>query len=205
MDLILFTKASLVGLSIAAPVGPIGLICIQRTLAQGARAGIASGLGAATADGIYGAIGAFGLSAVTQAFASASRPMALFGVVFLGWLGIRFLTARAEERQVAVTSTRDSLRAFASTLVLTLANPTTILSFAAVFAALSGSDILDPGSAGILISGVFFGSAVWWLTLATGVSLIRHRIDASVMQWISRIAGLFLLGFAGWQLHSVVL
>ena len=205
MDLILFGKASFIGLSIAAPVGPIGLICIQCTLAQGAKAGIASGLGAAAADGIYGAIGAFGLSAVTQVFTSASKPMALFGVVFLGWLGIRFLMARAEERTIAVASTKDSFRAFASTLALTLANPTTIFSFAAVFAALSGSDVLDPGSAGILITGVFFGSAVWWLALAAGVSLIRHRIDASVMQRISRIAGLLLLGFAGWQLHNVLL
>jgi len=204
LDLILFGKALIIGLSIAAPVGPIGLICIQRTLTQGARAGIASGLGAATADGIYGAIGAFGLSAATQAFASVSKPMAFLGVVFLSWLGIRFLTAGAEERTVTVATTKDSLRAFASTLALTLANPTTILSFVAIFAALNGSDVLDPGSAGILISGVFFGSAIWWLALATGVSLVKHRIDAAVMQWISRIAGLLLLGFAGWQLHSVL-
>jgi threonine/homoserine/homoserine lactone efflux protein len=205
VDLILFAKASLVGLSIAAPVGPIGLICIQRTLSQGAKAGFSSGLGAATADGIYGAIGAFGLTTVTHAFTSASRTISLVGVVFLGWLGIRFLRAGPPGDSDTPATTRDSLRAFASTLVLTLANPATILSFAAVFAALSGSTILDPNSAGTLIAGVFFGSAIWWLALATGVSRIRHRIDASAMQWISRIAGGFLLGFAGWQLYSVII
>lgn len=205
VDFILFAKASLVGFSIAAPVGPIGLICIQRTLSQGAKAGFASGLGAATADGIYGAIGAFGLSAVTLVFASASKPISLVGVVFLGWLGIRFLRTGQVASSDTPATTSDSLRAFGSTLALTLANPTTILSFAAVFAALSGSTILDPNSAGTLITGVFFGSAIRWLALSAGVSIIRHRIDAPVMQWISRIAGLFLLGFAGWQLYGVVM
>lgn len=204
MDYMLFAKASAVGLSIAAPVGPIGLICIQRTLTQGARAGFASGLGAAAADGIYGAIGAFGLSAVTQVFTSASKPISLAGVFFLGWLGIRSLLAEQFASSDRPATNRDTLKAFASTLVLTLANPTTILSFAAVFAALSGTAILDPNSAGTLVAGVFFGSAIWWLTLSISVSLVKHRIDARAMHWISRTAGLFLLGFAGWQLHSVV-
>lgn len=204
MDLILFGKALLVGLAVAAPVGPIGLICIQRTLTRGIRAGIASGLGAATADAVYGAVGVFGLALVTQLVNEFAWPMSLAGGIFLAWLGLRFLRAGPQDKTPAPVSARDTLHAFLSTLALTLANPMTILSFIAIFAALSGGTVLNQSSGSLLVVGVFLGSALWWLTMAGGVVLIRHRIDPSVITWINRITGLFLLCFAGWQLRSLL-
>lgn len=204
MDLVLFGKALLVGLAVAAPVGPIGLICIQRTLTRGIRAGLASGLGAATADAIYGAVGVFGLALVTKTVSEFARPMALAGGVFLAWMGLRFLRAGPQDTTPKPVSAQDTLQAFASTLALTLANPMTIFSFLAIFAALSGGAVLGQRSTSLLVVGVFLGSALWWLTLAGSVAAIRQRIDPSVITWINRITGLFLLGFAGWQLANLL-
>ncbi len=204
MDFVLFTKALVVGFAIAAPVGPIGLICIQQTLSYGAKSGFVTGLGAATADAVYGAIGAFGLTALTQALTAASKPMTLFGVVFLSWMGIRFLLPQKKQSAVKDSSTRNLLRSFISTFLLTIANPITILSFVAVFASISSSIKLNTASAGTIVLVVFLGSIIWWVTLVGGVSLVRHKIGASGIQWISRTAGMFLLGFAGWQLTVII-
>lgn len=205
MDYLLFGKAAMVGLSIAAPVGPIGLLCMQRTLLQGPRAGFVCGLGAATADAIYGAIGAFGLTAITHLFTSLSTPLTLFGGLFLAWLGFQLLRTKPVAGSSDGSTKSSALNAYLSTLALTLTNPMTILSFLAIFAALSDTDVLAPRSASLMVLGVFFGSALWWLLLAASVSLVRHRIGSSTMLWISRSAGVFLLGFAGWQLQSILL
>lgn len=204
MDFVLFTKALVTGFAIAAPVGPIGLICIQQTLDQGAKSGLASGLGAATADAVYGAIGAFGLTAITRVLTAGSEPVTLFGVAFLAWMGVRFLRAEKREASARKLSKKDIFRSFISTFLLTITNPMTIFSFIAVFAALSGTVTLAADSASTMVAGVFLGSVAWWLTLVSGVSLIRHRIGAAQMQWISRAAGILLLGFAGWQLGAVI-
>ncbi len=210
MDEVLFLKAGLIGLSVAAPVGPIGLLCIQRSLMHGARIGFISGLGAAAADGVYGAIGAFGLVAVTQFFMLLATPLAIGGALFLSWMGWQLLRAQpavqAEDTAQAATSTPHASKAFFSVFLLTLANPITILSFLAVFAALGGADVAQGGQAAntiIMLLGILLGSALWWLTLASSVALFRHKITPSVMRRINQIAGLFLLGFAGWQLLSV--
>jgi len=204
VDFVLFTKALMVGFAIAAPVGPIGLICIQQTLNYGAKSGLVAGLGAATADAVYGAMGAFGLTALTQALTAAAKPMTLFGVLFLSWMGVRFLLPQKKESATKSSSTRSLLRSFFSTFLLTITNPLTILSFIAVFASLSSSLKLDTESAGTMVLGVFLGSVIWWVSLVGGVSLVRHKIGASGMQWISRTAGIFLLGFAGWQLKTII-
>lgn len=205
MDFLLFAKAALVGLSIAAPVGPIGLLCMQRSLTQGARAGFVSGLGAATADAIYGAIGAFGLTAITHLFTSLATPLTVLGSLFLAWLGLQLLRTKPVAGSSAGSTKGSALNAYLSTLALTLTNPMTILSFLAIFAALSDTNVLAPRSAGLMVLGVFLGSALWWFLLAGGVSLLRHRISSSTMLWISRSAGFFLLGFAGWQLQGIML
>jgi len=205
MDFVLFTKALVAGFAIAAPVGPIGLLCVQRTLTSGAKTGFACGLGAATADAIYGAIGAFGLTAVTHLFTTLSKPLALVGGLFLAWMGLQLLLKKAKGPVAATSSSKTDLQAFISTLALTLANPMTILSFIAVFAVLSESAILASGSARVMVLAIFLGSSIWWLTLTTSVSLIRHRIDTSMMKWINRAAGFFLLGFAAWQLGGLTL
>ncbi|AMP01347.1 lysE type translocator family protein [Collimonas arenae] len=203
MEKILFLKALLIGLSIAAPVGPVGLLCIQRTLMHGPRIGFVSGLGAASADAVYGAVGAFGLAAVTHFFVALATPLALCGAFFLSWMGIRMLFARpAGEAAVAVDTMRPH-RAFASVFALTLTNPMTILSFVAVFASISGNAAVGGGDAGIMVLGIGCGSALWWLTLALGISVVRHKIDQGTMRRINQLAGLFLIGFALWQLFGL--
>ena len=204
MELVLFGKASAVGLMIAAPVGPIGLLCIQRTLSRGARIGVASGLGAATADAVYGAIGAAGLTAVIQLFTALSQPLAIFGALFLAWMGIRLVRKPATDRPAEASTDNGLLTAFGSTLLLTLANPTTILSFIAVFAALGGSQEPAPGGMATMVIGVFFGSALWWLVLTGSVTLVRHRLKESTLPMVSQTAGLLLLGFAGWQIYATL-
>lgn len=204
VDAFLFLKAALIGLSIAAPVGPIGLLCIQRTLAHGARVGFASGLGAALADGVYGAIGAFGLVAITRFFVTLATPLAICGAVFLGWMGVRLMRAAPVGAATSLPDAAGSWRAFASVFVLTLANPMTIVSFIAVFATLGGDVAGTRSAAVVMVLGVLTGSALWWLALAFGVAAIRHRVGSRALQTINRTAGLFLLGFAAWQAVGIL-
>ncbi|AIY40120.1 Putative threonine efflux protein [Collimonas arenae] len=204
MNVALFLKAALIGLSIAAPVGPVGLLCIQRTIAYGPRIGFASGLGAALADATYGAVGAFGLAAVTQYFVTLATPLAILGAVFLGWMGSTLLLAKPVADTGSATGSVMAGKAFISVFVLTLTNPMTILSFIAVFAAISGSAATAPSAAGIMVLGVFTGSACWWLLLACGVAVIRNRIGPRLMSAVNRIGGCILLLFAGWQLVRVI-
>ncbi|MBL8393872.1 MAG: LysE family transporter [Candidatus Accumulibacter sp.] len=204
MDVFLFLKAALIGLSIAAPVGPIGLLCIQRTLVHGARVGFVSGLGAAAADGVYGALGALGLAMVTRFFVTLATPLAIVGAIVLGWMGVRLLRAAPAAGAARASDSVGSWRAFASVFALTLTNPMTIFSFIAVFATIGGAAATSSAAMVIMILGVLSGSALWWLALAFGVAALRQRIGQRVMQAINRLAGLFLLGFAIWQLAGVV-
>ena len=175
-----------VGFAIAAPVGPIGLLCIRRTLVGGWRFGIATGMGAATADMVYGLVAAVGLTAVTEALVSARQPLRFAGGAALIWLGLTFLRAEAP-RERAGAASRGLGAAYATTFLLTLANPATILSFAAVMAGLGAMSA--NGETAALVAGVFVGSALWWLALSTGVSLARRRLPEPVLIWINRAAG----------------
>ncbi len=203
MEALLFLKSILIGLSIAAPVGPIGLLCIQRSLGHGARIGFISGLGAAAADACYGALGAFGIGALTHAFVALAAPLALAGALFLAWMGLKMLRATPPERAAGTGDPARALPAFASVFLLTLSNPLTILSFIAIFATLSGGEALSGADGLLMVLGVFCGSALWWLALSLGVATVRHRLDARAMHWIDRTAGVVLLGFAAWQLVRV--
>jgi threonine/homoserine/homoserine lactone efflux protein len=189
--MIFFLKGLAIGFSIAAPVGPIGVLCIRRSLANGAAAGLASGLGAAVADAVYGCIAAFGLTVVSGFLMSYRTWFQLFGGVFLIWLGVQTYRARPAERATtSANGTRGLVAAFASTFILTLTNPMTILSFVAVFAALGlGSTGGDYRAAVALVVGVLLGSALWWLLLSGGVSLIRSRFDERGLRWVNRISG----------------
>ena len=195
MDLALWWRGLLIGLAIAAPVGPIGLLCIQRTLQDGRKFGFVSGLGAASADGIYGAVAGFGLTFVSGFLAAQQMWLALIGGLFLCYLGVRtFLSAPAEK---AVYAQRGGLfKAYAATFFLTLTNPITILSFVAIFAGL-GLAAADRSyqEAIMLVLGVFSGSVAWWLLLSGGVSLLRDRFNDRAMQWVNRLAGLIIGGF----------
>ena len=193
-----FLRGLLIGFSIAAPVGPIGVLCIRRTLADGRLAGLASGLGAATADAFYGSLAGFGLTLAANFLVSQQSWLRLGGGLFLLYLGVKtFLSAPSGEAgQVAKTTSRGLWGAYLSTLLLTLTNPLTILSFVAIFAGLglaeTGGDLL---SAGILVLGVFSGSAAWWLLLSGGVSLLRAKVTTGTLRWINRLAGLVIIGF----------
>ena len=190
MDLPIFLRGLIIGLSIAAPVGPIGVLCIRRTLAEGRAIGFASGLGAATADGLYGAVAAFGLSLVTNALVEQRLWLQGIGGLFLCYLGWRTWTAVPRMVTGSATSGGGLVAAWASTFTLTLTNPTTILSFAAIFAGLGlGRAVGGYGPASTMVLGVFLGSAIWWLFLSVSVGLLRSSLTPERLRWINRVSG----------------
>ncbi|MFZ6676613.1 LysE family translocator [Undibacterium sp. Tian12W] len=203
MEWDLFFKAVLIGLSIAAPVGPIGLLCIQRTLAYGMRTGFVSGMGAACADAVYGAIGAFGMVAITDYFVALSTPLAIAGAVFLAWMGGKLLLSKAQLVDQDVANKQTAINTFLSIFMLTITNPMTIVSFIAVFASIAGPVAVHPSAAAFMVAGVFLGSALWWLILSGGVALIRKKISTTTMMRINRNGGCLLLGFAAWQIWGL--
>jgi threonine/homoserine/homoserine lactone efflux protein len=188
-------KGMIIGFAIAAPVGPIGVLCIRRTLAEGRTSGFVSGLGAATADAVYGSVAALGLTFVANFLVSGEMWLRLLGGAFLVFLGVRTFLARPAER--AAPATRSRLPgAYASTFFLTLTNPTTILSFAAIFAGLgAGSAGGDVPSALLLVLGVFLGSALWWLVLSGVTSRFRAKLSTRGLRWVNRISGTVLATF----------
>lgn len=197
-------KGLILGFSIAAPVGPIGLLCIQRTLQRGRLTGFVSGLGAATADACYGLVAALGLSTVISFLLGLQFWLQLGGGLFLLWLGVKTLIARpATASASAVTPGKTGLpSAFASVLLLTLANPATILSFFAVFAGL-GIDARS-GGAVALVAGVFLGSAAWWVILSFLAGLLRAQLNDGRTRALNIVAGLSLIALAAWSLWPVL-
>jgi len=181
-------RGALLGLSIAAPVGPIGLLCIRRTLVDGWRFGLATGLGAATADAAYGAIAAGGLGAVSGLLVQQRAGLQLAGGAFLLWIGIRTLL-QPPPTEAAPASGRGLPGAFAATFALTLANPMTILSFVGLFAAMGLGPGATTADSVMLVLGVFLGSAAWWLGLSAAVAGLRQRVTPVGMLWINRISG----------------
>ena len=201
-----FWPAVWIGLSIAAPVGPIGVLVIQRTLAGGRAIGLATGWGAAVADAAYGALGAFGVAALIGWLQGVRVPLVLGGAGFLLWLAWR--TWRGAAAVAAATAgdpapARGLLAAFAGTVLLTLSNPATILSFMAIF----GSMAAGPGtdSPWVMVAGVLAGSALWWLGLVFVVGALRQRFDLRARQWVGRVSALMLVAFALWQLLGLAL
>jgi threonine/homoserine/homoserine lactone efflux protein len=206
MGLALLLRGFVVGISIAAPVGPIGVLCIRRTLDQGRAAGLLSGLGAATADALYGAVAGFGLTVISAFLVEQRDWLRLLGGLFLCYLGVTTFLARPAEDEPAARSvvTRGYAAAYLSTLVLTLANPITILSFAAIFAGLGLAEAGDPGSAASLVLGVFGGSATWWLLLSGGVGLARNRFTPAAMIWVNRLSAAIIVAFGLAALGSLI-
>ena len=182
------------GLAIAAPVGPIGMLVIRRTLAEGRTLGLVTGLGAAVADSFYGAVGAFSLSFISGFLVGHAFWTRLIGGLFLCWLGISTFRARVREGG-GEEPAPNHLAAFASTVLLTLSNPLTILSFMGVFAGLGLGIGAEYGAASLVVSGVFLGSALWWLLLSGGVALLRQKLKPAALRWINRGSGLFLLAY----------
>ena len=196
MDFSTFLRGLAIGFGIAAPVGPIGILCIRRTLADGRAVGFAAGLGAATADALYGAVAAFGLTLVSSALIGQRAWLQALGGVFLCYLGIR--TWMAAPATATDTSRRGPglVTAWATTFALTVTNPTTILSFAAIFAGLGlGVGAGGYGAASVMVLGVFLGSAFWWLLLSTGVGFLRSSIMPAHLRWVNRGAAVIIAAF----------
>ncbi|MBW2147640.1 MAG: LysE family transporter [Deltaproteobacteria bacterium] len=194
MEIIFFLKGLIIGFSIAAPVGPIGVLCIRRTLAEGRTVGFVSGLGAATADAIYGCIAGFGLTFISRILISQQAWLRFIGGVFLCYLGFKTFLARPARHAAAAKGT-GIIGAYGSTLFLTVTNPMTILSFTAIFAGLgvarSGVNYV---SAGILVLGVFTGSTLWWFILSSIANLFRTKFDLRGLRWVNRISGIIITG-----------
>jgi threonine/homoserine/homoserine lactone efflux protein len=203
----LFFTAAGVGLAIAAPVGPMGMLCIRRTLTGGPRAGLAIGLGIATGDALYGLIAALGLVSISQFMLAYDRPLHLLAGLFLLYLGVRTLLQKApadtangepdgnSNGKLAQVGRAGALRAYASSLLLTLTNPQTVIMFAALFTTLAPRGAFSSTIALTTVGGVFCGSIAWWCFLVTVVSLARHAIGSKLRLAIDRFVGIMLAAF----------
>jgi threonine/homoserine/homoserine lactone efflux protein len=205
-------KGLIIGLSIAAPLGPIGILCINRTLAEGPRMGFICGLGAATADALYALAGTVALSAIAQWLIDDRTALRIIGGVFLVYLGARtfmrptvLLPNSARSKALLPPGAHT---AFMSTFLLTIANPMTLLSFAALFAGLGVTPVgmvreADTAAASLVL-GVFLGSALWWLTLSTCIGRVRHLIGPNTLTVINRVSGTVLTAFGLYALASLL-
>lgn len=202
----LFIKGLMTGFAIAAPVGPIAVLCIQRSLQNGFRIGLMTGLGAALADGAYGLIAAFGLTAISSLLMQHQFWVRVIGGVFLLYLGIRILLTPPREKSANDKPDRSAWHAFVTTYFLTLTNPMTILSFVAIFAGLGlGSTSTNYSDAIFLVTGITLGSAIWWMFLSGGIALIlHHRMTASTMRIINWLSGMIILVFGIFSLKVVM-
>ena len=204
LDFSFVLKGMIIGFSIAAPVGPIGVLCIRRTLAEGRACGLVSGLGAATADGFYGTVAALGLTLVSSFLIDQANWLRLIGGAYLCYLGVKTFRSQPAE-QAAEAKGRGLLGAYTSTLFLTLTNPLTIFAFAAIFAGV-GAEAAAGNTLGALnvVLGVFLGSAAWWLILVTLTSLFRSRLTTGGLVWVNRVSGVIILGFGVAMLYGLV-
>lgn len=199
-----FIKGLLIGFSIAAPVGPIGILCIRRTLEYGRFIGFVSGLGAATADGLYGLIAGLGLTLVTNFLIGQQVWLHLIGGAFLCYLGIKIFVSKPSITP-AKAKGNQAFSAYISTLFLTLTNPVTILSFLAIFSGLGISNSNNGSMAGlILVLGVFLGSVCWWLILSSMAGFLKNRINVYSLSIINRLSGSIILFFGLWSLYDLI-
>lgn len=203
MDLSYLWNGLLIGFALAAPVGPIGILCIQRTLHRGRLYGLVSGLGAATADAIYGMIAGFGLTMISDFLIHQKFWLQLIGGLFLCYLGFRVF--RSHPSTDSAQAKEDGyLKAFSSILLLTITNPMTILFFMGIY---TGMGILNEANSYIssllLVTGVFVGSALWWFILSLGVSLLQDRLNIQSLSWINRLSGMLVLGFGVAALYQL--
>lgn len=200
--LMMILKGVIIGLSIAAPVGPIGVLCMKRTINQGKLYGAASGLGAASADVVYGLIAAVGLTLITEFLLDQQVWIQLVGGIFLIYLGLQSIRTKANHTN-EMKERRGLLGAYITTFFLTLTNPMTILSFLGVFAGISSMDTLK-GSSLQVVLGIFIGSMLWWVLLTLIVGMIRQSLSAKSMIWINRISGLVLTLFGMISIINVI-
>lgn len=206
MELLLFCKSMLLGLAVAAPLGPIGVLCINRALERGFWAGVAGGLGTALADAIYACLAAIGFSALTATLATLAPWLKLAGGLLMLWLGWKSL--RPNPHRPSTHARTNDFRGLsgtiASTFLLTLTNPVTIFSFAALFAGLGLTDAPGTANALAVVAGVFLGSLLWWFLLSGGVALAQRRSPEGFSLCVSRMSGVVLMGFGFYALGSLL-
>jgi threonine/homoserine/homoserine lactone efflux protein len=192
MELVFFLKGLIIGFAMAVPIGPVGIMCIRKTLSEGHSRGMVIGLGAATADSLFGSIAAFGLTFVSDMIASQYFWLRLVGGGLLIFLGIRTFRARREDAAIPLEN-NGLLGSYISAFLLALTNPVTIFAFVAVFAAFGVGQRLGIVSACILVIGVFAGSFLWFLTLSYVATLFRKKLDSGGIRWVNRIAGILII------------
>ncbi len=201
----LFLKGILIGFMIAAPVGPIGILCIRRTLSGRYGLGFITGLGAGVADTVYGAIAGFSLVSIANFITQYDFYLRLFGGILVGWIGFTIFKTPLHQGEVKNGRGETLPHAFTSSFFLTLSNPITLLVFAAAFTALSVSPAEDSTLQGLaLVGGVFVGANGWWLSLSTAVRLMHHKISDAQLLWINHLSGVMLLGFSAYMLLSLL-
>ena len=193
MLLIFLFKGIIVGVVIAVPVGPVGVMCVRRTIFEGKAAGFISGLGAATADALFGCIAAFGLTFVADWLIGYHQWLRIAGGCYLLYVGSSALRAQPEARQASQPDAEGLLRHFLSTFALTLTNPITILAFLGIFSVLglSGADATFARAA-MMVLGVWLGSLLWWLTLTFGLGSLFRSFEARHLKWINHASGIIL-------------
>lgn len=205
MEIGLFWRGIGIGFAIAAPVGPIGMLCIQQTLVRGRWFGLVAGLGAASADAIYGCIAAFGLGAISSLVVSGDFWLRLGGGLFLCYLGIKTFMAPAISVAAIATSNPTATLPFtyATTFGLTLTNPATIILFSGIFAGLGATQIPQGIGAIFLVFGVFCGSAMWWFLLSSSVGLLHGNLSSQLSRQLNRLCGVIFLVFGAIALTTV--
>ena len=202
-----FIKAIVIGFTVAAVVGPIGLLCVQRTLARGWKWGMASGLGVASGDALYGLIGGLGLSLVTNFLVGQQLWLRSIGGGVLIYLGVKAFVSptalNAAEEQAP--STAGYLKAYSSIFLLTLSNPMTIIFFAGIYAGLGEIGIGSGwANAGMFALGILFGSLAWWVVLVSSVSALRSRFNPHLLSKLNRVSGVIIAGFGVWIWVSMI-
>lgn len=206
VDRMLFLKAFLLGLAVAVPLGPIGALCIQRTLAGGFLAGVAGGLGTALADAAYATAAAARFAAFAAVLQRIDAPLGLMGGAFLLWLGWKSWPRAGAARPAPVAAAARGLVATtALTFALTIANPATILSFVAMFAGLGLAEGASVGAAMTVVAGVFTGSMLWWIVLSGTVAALHRRLPVGFALWTGRVSALMMGGFGIWAVARVAL
>jgi putative LysE/RhtB family amino acid efflux pump len=201
---VFFGKGAVLGLSIAAPVGPMALLCFRTTLARGFRVGVLAGLGVAAGDVFYASLAAFGLSAASALLTGRQGWLGLVGGLYLLWFGLS-TALRPWSSATPGAGSAGGLAAFATTFLLTLANPPTIMIFAAMFAGLGLAEAQGVGWPALaVVGGVLVGSGGWWLLFAGVVSLMRERVSGPLLAWVNRVSGAALAGFGAWAVAGAV-
>lgn len=205
MHLELFLKGLLAGVCVAVPVGPIGIICIQRTLAKGREHGLVSGLGAATADAIWAFIAASGMIFIHSFLNHNQKGLRILGALFLCFLGVRTFLAHPHPSGRPLNGI-GLLRAFTSVFFLALTSPATFVPMVMLFVSLRVTQLEgNMLHAAMLMSGVFLGSISWWLVLAVMMGWIHAKSDVNVLRWVNHIGGVILFAFGLWIFCRVLL